>query len=78
MIVTRLGWPTLEAAVDKRHKETRVKKNLKKIFIFLMLDDFELCSSVVSNTASTAQKQFEHQTQREREMRAAAADDVSC
>lgn len=33
MIVTRLGWPTLEAAVDKRHKETRVKKPKKDIYL---------------------------------------------
>lgn len=43
MIVTRLGWPALEAAVDKRQKvimssETKKPENM---FIFLTLKEYE-------------------------------------
>lgn len=49
MKATRRGWPTLEAAVDKGQKEKMSGQGKKpeKIFIFLMLDDFELWSSVL-------------------------------
>lgn len=65
MIVTRLGWPALEAAVGEKKRETMsgVAKQPEKIFIFLLPDDFQSCSSVHIKTASAAQKQSESQTQ---------------
>ena len=65
MIVTRLGWPALEAAVGEKKRETMsgVAKQPVKIFIFPLPDDFQSCSSVHIKTASAAQKQSESQTQ---------------
>lgn len=43
MIVTRLGWPTLEAAVDKRWKEmmSGQTKKPENTFILLTLEECE-------------------------------------